>query len=156
MATANAYCFIEAPVQKVFEVLTDHEHYDQFNSVSTSSLPLAGKTDRNGVGAVRDLTVSVIRFIEDITRFDAPQVMEYRVRECYFSFRNNRYQVVFPLIHKHGQITLTEKNGGTHIHWQSQFSVKLVFGEQIARLMCPRVERTFGNILKDMAICLKK
>ncbi len=150
MATADVCCFMPASIHRVFELLTDHANYDQLASVGLSKLLAEGRHERNGQGAVRDLTVSGTRFIEDITNFDSPYLMEYRVVECYFSFGNNRLLLRFPLIHQEGRIELVEKDGGTQVRWLSRFSVDIPFGDQLAKLMRPGVERVFNNILQDM------
>lgn len=149
MATANVNIFIPAPMHRVFEILADHEHYDRLRSVTYSSLLTPGKADRNGVGAVRELLVKSIRFIEEIRGYAAPLSLEYRVLECYLCVGKNTRQIRFPLVHQKGLITLSEQQGGTHIHWLSQYQVDLPLGNLIARLLQPMVEHAFRCILKD-------
>ena len=150
MAIARVVCEIPAAMEAVFGRLADHAHYDQLPSVSLSKLLREGRETRNGLGAVRELNVSVIRFIEDITAYQPPRLLEYRVRACYLRFGRSGWQIPFPLIHQLGRITLVETASGTQIDWLSQFTVKLPFGELIAKCMRPLVERTFARILKEI------
>jgi len=149
MATAKVNCFIPAPTQRVFELITDHGHYDQFDSVAMSRLLKEGSINRNGLGAIRELKVASIRFIEEISVYDAPSRFEYRVLECYLCIGNHGREIGFPLVHQKGQITLEEHDGGTTVYWMSQFTLALPFGHQIAKLMRPFVERGFSQILQD-------
>jgi hypothetical protein len=149
MATANVDTFIPAPVHRVFEILADHEHYDRTHTVTASALLKPGEYDRNGVGAVRELRVRSIRFIEEIKSYAAPLTLEYRVLECYLCVGKNTRQIRFPLVHEKGLITLSEQQGGTHIHWLSQYQVDLPLGNLIACLLRPMVEHAFRGILKD-------
>lgn len=154
MAIARVNCFIHAPIQKVFELMTDHEHYDRLDCVDLSNLLKEGNLNRNGMGAIRELKVASVRFIELISAFQAPSRFEYKVQQCYLCIGNNGKEIRFPLIHQRGQITLEEHNGGTIVYWLSQFSVALPFGEVIAKLMRPFVERNFGKILQDCKVVL--
>jgi len=149
MATAKVSCFIPAPTQRVFEVITDHGHYDQFDSVVLSRLLKEGNVNRNGLGAIRELKVSSVRFIETISAYESPSRFEYRVQQCFLCFGNNGREIRFPLVHNKGQITLEEQEGGTNVYWLSQFTVALPFGGVIAKLMRPFVERSFSRILQD-------
>jgi len=154
MATAKVNCFIPAPIQRVFELITDHGHYDQFDSVAMSRLLKEGSINRNGLGAIRELKVSSIRFKEAISAYEVPSRFEYQVLACYLCIGNHGREIEFPLIHQKGQITLEEHDGGTTVYWMSQFTVARPFGNQIAKLMRPFVERTFNRILQDCSMAL--
>jgi len=154
MAIAKVDCFIPAPIQQVFELITDHGHYDQFDSVAKSRLLKEGSINQNGLGAIRELKVSSIRFIEAISAYEVPSRFEYQVLECYMCFGNSAKEIRFPLVHQKGQVTLKEHDGGTTIYWLSEYTVALPFGHTIAKLMQPLVERAFGRILQDCKMAL--
>jgi len=154
MATAKVHCFIPAPSQQVFELITDHGHYDQLDSVALSNLLKEGSSNRNGLGAIRELKVASVRFIELISAYQSPSQFEYKVQQCYLCIGNNGMEIRFPLVHQKGQITLEEQDGGTNVYWLSQFTVALPFGHQIAKLMRPFVERGFSRILQDCKMVL--
>ncbi len=154
MATAKVNCFIPAPIQQVFELVTDHGNYDQLESVVQSQLLKEGSAQRNGIGAIRELEVSSVRFKEAITVYEVPSRFEYQVLECYLCFGNNGRSIKFPLIHHKGLLTFEEHNGGTKIFWLSQFTVALPFGLLIAKLMRPFVERAFSRILQGCSMAI--
>lgn len=147
MAIAKVIHTINAPIEQVFAVISDHKNYQELTGVSHSTLVAPGKTDPNGVGAIRDLTVSGARFTEEITHFDPPYRMDYRVIECYFSFSNNALLLRFPIIHKEGRIDIRETSDGTQITWVSHFGADLPFGNAIAKAMRSSVEKAFLKIL---------
>ncbi len=149
MPTAKVNCFIPAPIQQVFELVTDHGHYDQLDSVDMSRLLKEGSINRNGLGAIRELKVSSVKFKEAISAYESPLGFEYQVQECFLCFGNNGRAINFPLIHNKGIVSLEECDGGTNVYWMSQFTVALPFGFLIAKLMRPFVERTFMRILQD-------
>jgi len=147
MATANVVHTINAPIEQVFSVISDHANYQELSGVSHSALIAPGESDRNGVGAIRDLTASGARFTEEITHFEPPYRMDYHVIECYFSISDNALLLRFPIIHREGRIDIRETNGGTEITWVSRFGADLPFGNQVAKLMRPSVEKAFQKIL---------
>ena len=69
-----------APVEGVFEAMTDHGRYDRFRPISASELIREGAADRNGVGAVRRLRAGLLRFDEEITAYEWPRRLDYRDR----------------------------------------------------------------------------
>lgn len=159
MAVAKVNCFIPAAKQRVFELITDHGNYDQFDSVLMSRLIKEGNINPNGLGAIRELKVSSlrissVRFIEEISSYDPPSRFGYQVLTCYLCLGKKGKEISFPLIHQKGEITLEEHNGGTNVFWLSQFTVDLPFGQQIAKLMQPLVEQAFGRILQDCKMAL--
>ena len=46
---------LAAPIDDVFELLSDHAGYTRFRGFSNAELVRAGATERNGVGALRRL-----------------------------------------------------------------------------------------------------
>src|SRR5690606_40825054 len=70
---------IHAPIEKVFEILADHEGYVSFPGVRKAELIQEGTSPRNGVGAVRRLGLGPISIDEEITEFQAPSLLGYRI-----------------------------------------------------------------------------
>ena len=117
---------IDAPIDDVFERLSDHGAYGRFPNVPAARMIQAGEKEENGEGAIREVTLRVfgflpIQFIEDITVYDKPRVFEYRVKSA-------RYQLgLFTLdagiVHHLGQLTFSERDGKTAVHWISKFEM---------------------------------
>src|SRR5688572_22078815 len=96
---------LDAPPEAVFEVLADHARYDRFDGIRRAELVRPGERDRNGHGAVRWVWLGPLRFEEEITAFEQPTVLDYRIREV----RG------LPFRHKGGSIRLTPVDGGTDV-----------------------------------------
>src|SRR5919201_1060678 len=112
MPTVRVERTINAPIERVFEALTDHANYDSFRVVRRSKLIREGEEDRNGVGAFRLVVIGPLRFGEEITAYDPPARMDYVIRE-----------INAPLEHEGGTIRCERAGRGTHVVWSSTFEV---------------------------------
>ncbi len=130
MKTIDVSLHIEAPVEDVWDFLTDHEGMTFAREVSMAKLLREGDTERNGVGALRKVRAVGVTFEEEITRFDRPNCMEYRVRKC-----------TIPTRHELGRIELTPEGSGTEIHWISRFESPVPI---IGPLTDPLAKRIMG------------
>jgi carbon monoxide dehydrogenase subunit G len=150
MATANVEHTIKAPIEQVFAVISDHANYQQFSGFSQSGLSTSGTTNPNGLGAVRQLTIFGTRFSEEINHFDPPYRLDYRVIESYFSVLGRTMPLRTPITRHQGRIDLKETNDGTLVTWASQYGIDLPFGNNIAELMRPVVEKAFKKMLLEI------
>ena len=69
---------IEAPIEAVFEQLTDHESMAGWPGIQSCQLVKQG-APRNGVGAVRRVRAGFISLDEEVIRFDPPQGYAYTI-----------------------------------------------------------------------------
>ena len=106
--------YIHAPIGRVWEVLSDHEHYSRLKGVEYSRLLKEGAKERNGVGAVREIHGMGARFIEDMVAYEAPRLLVYKVVRC-----------SKPIEHEIGRVELIPRGEGTEIHWVSRFRLKI-------------------------------
>ena len=113
MYTLTVTKTIKAPIDEVFEAYTDHEALSQVPGVRTCRLTRPGNTEKNGLGAVRELDCGPIWLREEITGFDRPHRMEYRIRDSRP-----------PADHEHGQVDFVETPQGTKITWTTVFGVR--------------------------------
>ena len=74
------------------------------NSISTVTLEEEGLEERNGIGAIRRITLPGMTIVEKITHFEAPHNMRYTVLSG-----------ISGLKHYLGALQLCELNGGTQI-----------------------------------------
>ena len=109
MVNIDVTQYINAPREKVWEILSDHEGYTAFKGVSMAKLLKPGGKEKNGLGAVREVKVFGVTFIEDIVGFDPPSCLEYHVSKC-----------SIPMNHKLGRVEFTPRGEGTEVHWVSQ------------------------------------
>lgn len=131
---------LEAPIETVFEGLSDHAGYIRFRGFTTAELMREGELERNGVGALRKLATGPLRFIEAITVFERPTRMDYVIRE-----------VNIPLEHQGGTILLSAAGGATEIRWRSTFTMPLpVIGRPLAGLTAAALKRGFSRLLDDI------
>ena len=104
---------LDAPIEHVFEMLSDHAAYAaNFRGVNRSGLTREGDAEPNGLGAVRAITSGPIRFEEEIIAFERPTRMDYLI-----------VKVNAPAVHEGGSIRLEPDGDRTRVHWTSTFSV---------------------------------
>ncbi len=140
MATIDLDKTLAAPIDEVFELLSDHAAYTQFRGIRKAALQREGASERNGVGAMRALAFGPIRFEEEITAFERPTRMDYVIRK-----------VNLPLDHDGGTIALSEAGSGTRVRWRSTFSVTLpVVGGALGAILAAIFRRGFIRLLDDI------
>lgn len=141
MRTARAERIIPAPVEEVFDVVTDHAGYDRFRDITRSELVKEGDPPPNGTGAFRRLNVGrLLRFKEQITAFERPSRMDYLIVE-----------VNAPIKHQGASIRLSETDGGARVEWTSTLQVPMpIVGGIQERLWSLAVARGFRRMLEDV------
>ncbi|MCL2544178.1 MAG: SRPBCC family protein [Nocardioidaceae bacterium] len=117
MQTIDLTRVIPAPIDIVFDEYTDHERLSDLPMAISSKVTTPGRTEKNGLGAVRRLNAAAIQLQEEITRFERPTLMEYRIT---WSFPKARHDL--------GRVEFTEVPGGTQVRWKTVFSVNLAGG----------------------------
>ena len=131
---------LATPIDDVFERLSDHAGYTRFRGFKTAELLREGTADRNGVGALRRLVASGLRFEEEITAFERPTRMDYVIRK-----------VNIPLEHEGGSIRLEPAGEGTRVRWISTFTVPVpAVGVPLAALGAVAIKRGFTRLLDDI------
>ena len=70
---------IAAPIDIVFEVLTDHRGAAKISALRSSTLEREGEPPPNGVGAIRVLRLAGPPIREQVTVFDPPTLFGYRL-----------------------------------------------------------------------------
>jgi len=94
---------IDAPVETVFEVLTDHAGYAKLTPLRKSELERQGESDPNGVGAIRRLTVVGPPMREEVIAYEAPSRFSYKVLSG------------LPVRDHVGTVELSDAGGGTRM-----------------------------------------
>jgi uncharacterized protein YndB with AHSA1/START domain len=136
---------LAAPIDGVFELLSDHGNYDRFIGVTASQLIREGDTEPNGVGALRAITVGPIRFEEEITAFERPRRMDYLIR-----------RVNLPIVHDGGTIALEPEGAGTRVLWISTFGVPLRWiGGPLGLGFAGTLRLGFASMLEQIEVRLR-
>jgi ribosome-associated toxin RatA of RatAB toxin-antitoxin module len=131
---------IPAPADAVFDVLADHANYDRFRPIHDSELIREGDPAPNGVGALRRIKVRPLTFDEEVTVYDRPTRLDYLI-----------VKLNVPFQHHGGSITLTPDGDGTHVDWQSSFTVPTpVLGGIEELAWKPVLARGFRRVLEDV------
>ncbi len=99
-------------MEDVFEVLADYEAYVQFPGVRSAKVVRLGSAERNGLGAVREVDLGSAWFREEITAFERPTRLDYRILKSRP-----------PMEHEGGSIRLRSVEGGTEVTWTSTLRV---------------------------------
>lgn len=97
----------------MFEAYTDHEKLSQVVGVHSCRVTRPGDTEHNGFGAVCELDCGPIWLREEITGFDRPARMEYRIRD-------SRPRAD----HHHKQVDFIATSEGTQITWTTIFGIR--------------------------------
>jgi uncharacterized protein YndB with AHSA1/START domain len=79
MASFTLQREVAAPVELVFDVLTDHRGYDKITPLRSSTLEREGEPAPNGVGAVRVLKLAGPPIREEVTEFEPPSRFAYKM-----------------------------------------------------------------------------
>jgi len=138
MKTIEVRRLLRAPIERVFEVLSDHAGYTSLPGVTSAKVTQPGTSEPNGVGAVREIALGGAWFREEITAFERPNRLDYRIIKSRP-----------PVEHELGSIRLKSLPEGTEVTWTSTFRIKLpVLGWLATRLAARKMARTFSDGLK--------
>jgi uncharacterized protein YndB with AHSA1/START domain len=142
MATIRIEKTIPAPIERVFDVISDHAGYSQFPGIHSSELVKEGETEQNGAGAVRRIHSRPLRFEEEITRFERPTRMDYLILD-----------VNAPIRHEGGSMVLSEEGTGTRVVWTSTFEYTVPFiGSALGAVTVPYISRGFRRVLDEVEL----
>jgi Polyketide cyclase / dehydrase and lipid transport len=123
-----------APIEAVFDRLTDHVNYKNMSPLRTSELVRAGETEPNGVGAVRRMGLIGPTQTEEVTVFERPTRFCYELRSG------------LPVRDHVGTVELARTNAGTSITYSVRstptlpipgvgFVLAIVLKQGISRLL---------------------
>ena len=79
MASFTLRASVSAPIETVFEVLTDHRGYANLTPLRSSTLEREGDPAPNGVGAIRVLSLAGPPIREEVTVFEPPRRFSYKM-----------------------------------------------------------------------------
>ena len=123
----------DASRDELWDQYTDHVSWADWAGVGNVWLDRAGRDEPNGVGCVRVIANPGVTVREEITEFEPPRRMVYRIVSGPVPLRNHRGEVLFE-----------QRGDQTEIVWRCQFepTVPLTGG-----LMRRGVTKTFEHIL---------
>lgn len=108
---------IQAPIEVVFETLSDHESMDSWPGVSKAVLVTEG-SPRNGVGAVRAVSGNGLTLHEEVVLFESPNRYDYTIIKG------------LPVDHL-GSVRFAQDGEFVDVAWEVNMSSKIPFFAQI-------------------------
>lgn len=132
---------LNAPIDQVFDMLTDHANYQQFRGITASSLVREGQQEKNGLGAQRCIKAGGVTFYEDIVAFDRPHSFEYLIVK------------MRPPLLKHllGRVELTAVGDQTEVRWLSDSVVRIpLLGRFLDARLTADGSKAFAGILRTI------
>ncbi len=128
---------VSAPVDVVWEVLTNHRGYATWGAVKTATLEAEGEPDVNGVGAVRRLSDGPLVVREKVLEFEPKTRFVYTVLSGP------------PVRDYRATVTLSPMGSSTTVHWTVAFDTKVPF---TGPLMKPVVKRIIASLLQKASV----
>ena len=123
-----------APIETVFEALTDHRAIaDYVWAVRRSTLDREGVPAPNGVGAIRRLEAVGPPIVEEIIDYQRPNRYAYKLLSG------------APVRDHVGTVELREAGSGTAVSWHLQSTPKLPGGDW---LLAPVLKKVIGELFK--------
>ena len=138
MLSARFHFIVDAPIDRVWAVLIDHEGYARFPHVQSARLLRRGQDLPGGVGAEREVRVGGITFVERIVACEPPHLLEYKIVESR----------PLKLNHELGRMQLSARDGRTVLDWVTTFEVAVpIVGGLLTYVTRFLMQRTFLDIL---------
>ncbi|BAD59910.1 hypothetical protein NFA_50580 [Nocardia farcinica IFM 10152] len=132
---------IAAPIDEVFDWMTDATNYPRVPAVRRVTLVRPGDTHGHGAGAIRIVNTPLLRMTEEIVEYRRPTLMRYRITRS-----------APPLRHDEGYMAFREVPGGTRVRWYSRFEVDSPFARgPLTLLMVPLIAAGFRLALDTCA-----
>jgi uncharacterized protein YndB with AHSA1/START domain len=128
-----------APIDRVFDAVSDHESFLR-GPGTTTRLSREGTPERNGVGCERDVRApGGMRFLEEVTAWERPSRYEYVIRKS-----------PMPMKHEKGWLQLTPRGSGTDVEWTTRFEVPIpVVGNVLAKATEGLLRTVFKRFLTE-------
>jgi uncharacterized protein YndB with AHSA1/START domain len=138
MAILTLRASVRAPIDTVFDVLTDHRSYARLTPLRSSTLEREGNPAPNGVGAVRRLALAGPPIREEVTEFEPPTRFSYRLLSG------------IPARAHSGTVDLSEQAGATELTWRVDTVPKLPMPDGMwAVLVRPGINVLLRGVVKE-------
>lgn len=147
MITAKFSTQIAASPEKIWAELIDYEGYSKLPKIQSAKVTKKGNDHPAGLGAIREIKVDGITFVEEIVEFEQNRTLGYKIIAC----------KPLPFEHDFGRMTLSEQGNVTHVNWETRFRIPIpLVGGVITRLIKIPMGRTFQGILDAFKARMEK
>lgn len=128
---------VNAAPADVFALLSDHARLGELGG-GRSRLLREGHTDRDGLGAIREIVVNGFRFEEEITAYEPGHSYSYQILSS-----------TLPIDHQGGTVSVTSATGYAAVQWVSSFRLAIpVIGSWLEPLANRQGVTGFQKILR--------
>ena len=136
---------IDAPVDRVFEAVSDHENFLRSDG-TTAKVIREGSAERNGLGCVREVRAGRrTRYVEEITAWERPSGFGYTILET-----------SMPLRHLGSRLEFTSSGQGTDVVWTANFEIPVpILGRPLRAWVDRRLTMAFTNMLHAAKVRLE-
>ena len=132
--TIDVYRHARAPVETVWEIVSNHRAYPLWTTLRTARLEREGTGHPDGVGAVRFLGVGPIGAREEVLEFESPRHLAYTILSGP------------PARDYRADVWLEEtSDGGTDVRWTGSFRSAPFGAAHLTRALLARALRTLGD-----------
>ncbi len=127
---------VDAPVRVVWDVMTDHVRWARWGTSKRVTIERAGVPSPNGLGAIRCFHAGPVKVREEVTAWEAPRRMVYRLNTTTMT---RSYESEMVLVEGHG-------TGGvpTTLEWSSTFVPRVPGTAWFVRRMFERAVQGFA------------
>ncbi len=137
MASFTLQKDVAAPVELVFDVLTDHRGYDKITPLRSSTLEREGDPP-DGVGAVRVLKLAGPPIREEVTEFERPSRFAYKMLSG------------APVRNHTGTVDLAPTGTGTNLVWRVDSTPSIPIPDAVwGGIMRQVVGQLFRGVVKE-------
>jgi uncharacterized protein YndB with AHSA1/START domain len=141
MQTIDIIETVALSTERAFELLADHANYHRMPGITRSDLLKEGTPPPNGLSAVRRVALGYVVLDEEITAFEPPKRLAYRVIAS----------KPVKIVHEGGLIELASAPEGTRIRWRSTFRLDIpLVGRFVSRRAARQFEKGFRDVLRSL------
>lgn len=138
MASFALHQTVAAPIDIVFDVLTDHRGYANLTPLRSSTLEREGQTEPNGVGAIRVLSLAGPPIREEVTEFERPTLFSYKLLSG------------APVRSHGGTVELTPQGDHTELLWRVESTPKLPVPDAAwAAVVRPVINQLLKGVVRE-------
>ncbi len=124
MRTVTMRRTVAAPIDEVFDWITNGTNWASVPGMFYSRVQPADGPEPYGVGSIREFASMASRVVEVVTKFERPRFMSYK-----------GLSMIPRVDHQGGEISFREVDGGTEVLWTTTFRMTApVFAGLLTRL----------------------
>jgi uncharacterized protein YndB with AHSA1/START domain len=142
MPQVRVKILIGAPIEQVFDAVSDHERFLAASDGTKTTILRDGARERCGLGCLREVRVGRRAwYLEEITAWQRPSYFDYTIRKSSVPIRHERSRLTFRVVD-------TE----TEVEWTSRFEIPIPV---VGRLMGIWAQRLYATAFINLLLAAK-